>query len=71
MKKQNKDNQCSYINRVAIHESIKVGGASLGRCENECLPGMTVCYLHATREAMAYAIKLYAKKIKELGGKLY
>ena len=62
--------QCNHITRVAIHSSIKFGGASIGRCENECLPGMVVCWEHATREALVYAVKLYAKQVEELGGKI-
>lgn len=65
-----KKNQCSHINRVAVHSSIKCGGASIGRCENECLPGMVVCWEHATREALVYAVRLYAKQVLELGGNI-
>lgn len=50
-------NRCEYIHRVSVHPSIKIGGASLGRCKNRALPGMRFCYIHSTREAMAYIIR--------------
>lgn len=55
--------KCTYVHRVSVHPSIKVGGASLGRCENDTLPGMTVCWEHADREAMAYHIRYLSKRL--------
>ena len=49
---------------------LKIGGVSMGRCKNKALPGMDVCYIHANRDGMALAIRMYADKIKKLGGKI-
>jgi hypothetical protein len=65
-----REGRCKYVHRVGVHPSIKVGGPSIGRCTNDALPGMRMCYMHASREAMSMAIRMYAKKIEELGGKI-
>lgn len=62
--------QCCHIYRASLHPSIKIGGASLGRCEHEALPGMTVCWKHAEREAMAFWIDTLAKRVLALGGEI-
>lgn len=54
--------RCEYIHRVSLHPSIRIGGASLGRCINKALPGMRFCYIHSTREAMAHMIKTLSRK---------
>lgn len=56
--------KCDHVVRVSIHPSIRIGGASIGRCENKCLPGMVRCYKHADREAMAFMIRSMAKALK-------
>jgi len=64
------EERCTYIHRVCTHPSIKFGGSSLGRCTNKKLPGMTACYIHADRDAMAMRIRLYAYEIRKLVGKI-
>lgn len=64
--KENK-NLCDHIDRVAVHPSIKFGGASIGKCEREVLPGMTCCAQHATREALGYWIRELAKRLAKHG----
>ena len=66
-KEEQMTEKCNHITRVSVHPSVRVGGASLGRCENEALPGMTVCYLHADREAMAYQIRHLWNQIQRTG----
>ena len=58
--------RCNHIYRVKVHESVVIGGASVGRCENEALPGMTKCIEHAGREAMGMAIVMRDAKISEM-----
>lgn len=58
--------KCFFIYRVSVHPSVVVGGASLGPCKRHALPGMTVCSLHATREAMAYYIRQLYEQNQEL-----
>ena len=60
------NNQCSHINRVSVHSSIKHGGASVGRCKRECLPLLVVCELHAVSEAICMAMKELAKENERL-----
>ena len=64
------EERCSHIPRGRVHPSVKIGGVSMGRCKNKALPGMDVCYIHANRDGMALAIRMYADKIKKLGGKI-
>jgi hypothetical protein len=60
-----REDRCEYVHRVSVHQSIKFGGASVGRCTNTALPGMCMCYIHAPREAMAMVIRLYAVKVNK------
>jgi len=46
------DDACGHVDRVAIHPSIKIGGASIGVCDRKRLPGMTVCAWHADPDAV-------------------
>lgn len=64
------EERCTYVSRASLHPSVKIGGASFGRCKNDVLPGMLMCYIHANRGAMAMAIRMYADKVKKLGGKI-
>lgn len=58
--------RCSYRLQLKIHSSIACGGPSIGRCTNKSLPGMTVCYIHANRDALAMCIRFQETKIREL-----
>lgn len=60
--------KCNKTIRVGVHPSVKIGGVTIGECQNECLPEMTVCWRHASREALVMHIKnLYGRlqKAKE------
>lgn len=58
--------RCTQINRIpVVHKGQHLGSASMGRCERECLPGMVVCDRHVTRDALVYAVRLYAKERDE------
>lgn len=63
------EERCGYITRINVHSSVKIGGVSLGRCTNRCLPGMNVCYIHASRNALEYAIKMYYVECEKLRNK--
>uniref|UniRef100_A0A6M3XS26 Uncharacterized protein n=2 Tax=viral metagenome TaxID=1070528 RepID=A0A6M3XS26_9ZZZZ len=58
--------QCTHVDRVSVHPSIKIGGASLGQCKNEALPEFTVCHEHACREALVYQVRHQHGTIKNL-----
>ena len=64
------EERCTYIRRVNTHPTVKIGGVFVGRCKNKALPGMTVCYVHANRNGMAFAIRMFADKVRKLGGKI-
>jgi hypothetical protein len=49
-------NRCSHIERVSIHPSVKIGGAFVGQCVREALPGLTVCAWHADPETLSKMI---------------
>lgn len=66
-----REGRCRYIHRISVHPTIKVGGPSLGRCANTALPGMDQCYIHAPREAMAYAIRILDDKVWKLEKELH
>jgi hypothetical protein len=57
--------QCSYINRLPVHPSIRAG-VSTDQCENECVPGLNVCLDHANKDALWMMIQSLNNKIKKL-----
>lgn len=64
-------NTCTYINRIpVVAKGKRLGSVSMGRCGRECLPGMVVCDRHATRDALVYAVQLYARERDEARAKL-
>ena len=58
--------KCDHVERVSIHPSIKIGGAAMGRCERDALPGMVVCGEHATRDALVMNIRTLSAKVEKL-----
>lgn len=62
--------KCSHIDRVSIHPSIKIGGVSIGQCQNRCVPGLVVCAEHASKDALVMLVKQLLKQIKELKARL-
>lgn len=62
--KENDTKRCSHIFRSgSLHPSIKIGGGvSMGQCENECLPGFTVCHEHANRDSLVYQVEWLSKQ---------
>ena len=58
--------KCNFINRVSVHKSVTVGGASLGQCKNETAPGLTCCWDHAVRETLVMYIKMLLKEKEQL-----
>lgn len=59
-------NRCNHINRVAVHPSVVVGGASLGQCENQALPLLVKCVEHADRDAIKIAMEQMDKELQQL-----
>jgi hypothetical protein len=59
---------CSHIERIPItwRGQVLGGFGGMGKCENDCLPGMTVCHAHANRDAMVMRIETFAKEIEKL-----
>ena len=51
-----KGRQCNHINRVNVHPSVVIGGASIGQCPNEALEGFVVCYEHVEKAALLLMI---------------
>lgn len=56
---------CNKIERVPIHSSVVIGGASVGACENECLPEMVVCEKHATPDAIRMLVTMLVEQRDE------
>lgn len=46
--------------------SPTTSGVSMGQCERKALPGMTACYEHANRGALALMIRQQAREIERL-----
>ncbi len=54
LKTKVKPEKCQHIFRAGpLHSSIKIGSASLGRCENDVFPGLVLCFEHASKDALA------------------
>lgn len=62
--------KCNYTKTVSVHPSVKIGGATVYECNNDTVPGMTVCYEHANKEALVYYIQTLLKENKDLRSKL-
>ena len=61
--------KCDHLTRVSIHPSIKIGGASIGRCTRDALPGMLVCAEHATPDAIRMLVHGYEDRAERLRAK--
>jgi len=57
--------KCQKVFRAPIHSSVTIGSPSVGKCENDALPGMLFCSEHATRDAMDMAIKILVRELKK------
>lgn len=57
--------KCGRVLRVPIHPSVKIGGASVGVCDRECIRGMTVCVEHADKDAMKMLIDNLYKELDD------
>lgn len=49
--------KCNRRHTVSIHPSVKIGGFTLGTCENDVLPGMVVCEYHADPSAVRMLVE--------------
>ena len=59
--------RCSHVYRSGqLHPSIKIGGVSLGQCENECFPDLVVCLEHANKETLAMLAQQYMRRCAAL-----
>ena len=51
--------KCNHVNRVPLVLSrgqTVIGGVSVGTCQNEVLPGLVVCFEHATKDTLAMLV---------------
>lgn len=53
-----------------LHPSIRIGGAVVvGQCENECFPGLVVCFEHANKDTLALLAQQLENENRRLRGK--
>lgn len=53
-----KRTQCDHVYRSGpLFAGHRLGGASLGRCENEAMEGFVVCFEHVNKEALAMMVR--------------
>ena len=58
-------NKCNHIFRSGpLFKGHVSGGASLGRCENECVYGLVVCLEHADKEALYLMINSLVRELE-------
>lgn len=60
--------KCSHIIRSGpLHPSIVIGGGiSTGQCQNDCFPGLAVCFDHAHKETLALLARMKIDEICKL-----
>lgn len=56
---------CNKRFSVPIHPSVKIGGFTIGTCENEVLPGMVVCEHHADPAAVRMLVEGLVRDLEE------
>lgn len=44
--------KCIHKYTLQVHPSVVIGGVSVGRCENESIPGTVVCFEHITKDTL-------------------
>jgi len=57
--------KCQHINRVPILANVVIGGASIGNCMEDALPGMLYCGEHVDKDALIYAYKVAYEELKK------
>ena len=62
--------KCNRTFNANVHPSVRIGGFSMGGCENEVLPGMVVCAWHTTPDAVIMLVAQLTKEIEELTRKV-
>lgn len=55
--------KCTYEHRVQLHPSHRIGGARVGHCTRDALPGMVFCHEHANRQAMGLWIRQLSERL--------
>jgi hypothetical protein len=65
-KTMDEEKQCTQRFRASLGHGIIVGGASLGRCQNKCLPGFVVCHEHVTKDALILTVEQLQKEVEYL-----
>jgi hypothetical protein len=58
--------KCQKVFRVSIHPSIKMGGATVGKCQNDAAPGLNCCWEHAEKETLIHYIQMLLKEREQL-----
>lgn len=55
--------KCDHRITVSPHQSILIGGVTIGRCDRDVLPGLVKCELHADKEAIRIAMTALARDL--------
>jgi hypothetical protein len=62
--------QCTYVYRsgplLPERFGSQIGGVSMGRCQNKCVPGLVVCLEHANKDALLMMIQHLNHKLEEM-----
>jgi hypothetical protein len=61
--------QCQYVYRSGqLHPSIRIGGASLGQCQNKvCDEALLFCHEHINKDALLLLISMMRKEGSKAG----
>lgn len=62
--------KCRFVKRASVHPSVVIGGASLGQCENEVVPGLVMCFEHADKEALSMLAQERLIEIEKLKARI-
>lgn len=60
-----KKTKCQHIFRSGqLHPSIKIGGVSLGECQNPALAGFVVCFDHVDKASLSLMLRMKEKELR-------
>lgn len=55
--------KCNRRHTVPIHPSVKIGGATVGVCGRDVLPGLVVCEYHADPSTVRLLVESLARDL--------
>lgn len=59
-----KKTKCNHIFRSGqLHPSIKIGGVSLGECQNPVLKGFVVCFEHVDKASLSLMLRTKEREL--------